>query len=158
MLGAMKPADRTKARRGSAAVLHCLTAALVIGATCLSAGAAMAESGGGGSTGEMDRMVPLDPMPITIIQQTHIKGILMVEIYLEAHDSAEAGRINQSLPRLLDAFRTGLNEFAAHEVRLDRLISLDRMDLYLLREIRGVLGDNRVRIIYKQIMLQKTRR
>jgi hypothetical protein len=136
-----------------------MTMALVIMATGLTAGAAMAESAGDdASAGGMNRMVPLDPMPITIIQQTQVKGILMVEIYLEAQDSAEVDRINQSRPRLLDAFRTGLNEFAAHEVRLDRLINLDRMELYLLREIRGVLGDNHVRIIYKQIMVQKRQR
>lgn len=117
---------------------------------------ALAESGGGGGGGgDMDRMIPLAPMPITIIHQGKVQGILMVEIYLETQDVDEADRINQFLPRLLDAYRTGLNEFAAHEVRLDRLINLDRLELYINRETRSVFGDNGIRVIFKQIMVQK---
>lgn len=110
-------------------------------------------AGGGG--GEMDRMVPLAPMPITIIHQAKVKGILMVEIYLEAHDFDEVQRINQFMPRLLDAYRTGLNQFAAHEVRLDRLINLNRLELYIDRETRSVLGNNGIHVVFKQIMVQK---
>lgn len=110
--------------------------------------------GGGGGSGEMDRMVALAPMPITIIHQGKILGILMIEIYLQAHDLDEVERINQVLPRLLDAYRTGLSEFAAHEVRLDRLINLERLELYLNRETRSVLGNNGTHVVFKQIMVQ----
>lgn len=115
---------------------------------------AVAESAGGGS-GEMDRMVPVDPMPITIIQQGKVKGILMVEFYIEATSIADAGRISQFMPRLADAYRTGLHEFAAHEIRLDRPVNLDRLDLYLTRETRSVLGQKNIHVIFKQIMVQK---
>lgn len=111
--------------------------------------------GDGGGSGGMSRMVPLSPMPITIIHRAKVKGILMIEIYLEAHDIDEVERIYQFMPRLLDAYRTGLNEFAAHEVRLDRLINLDRLELYIDRETRAVLGDNGIHVVFKQIMVQK---
>ncbi len=103
----------------------------------------------------MDRMVAIVPMPITIIHQSRIKGILMVEFYLEAPDGAEAGRINQLMPRLMDAYRTGLTEFAVNEVRLDRPVDLDRLELYLNRETRSVTGNTGARVIYKQIMVQR---
>lgn len=119
---------------------------------------ALASSGGdkgGGGGGNMDKMVPIAPMPITIIHQARIKGILMVEFYLEAPDMAEADRINQLMPRLMDAYRTGLTEFAVNEVRLDRPVDLDRLELYLNRETRTVTGSKRARVIYKQIMVQR---
>ncbi len=119
---------------------------------------ALASSGGdkgGGGGGNMDKMVPIAPMPITIIHQARIKGILMVEFYLEAPDMAEAGRINQLMPRLMDAYRTGLTEFAVNEVRLDRPVDLDRLELYLNRETHTVTGSKRARVIYKQIMVQR---
>lgn len=116
---------------------------------------ALASSGGGGGGGSMDKMVAIAPMPITIIHQARIKGILMVEFYLEAPDMAEAGRINQLMPRLMDAYRTGLTEFAVNEVRLDRPIDLDRLELYLNRETRTVTGNKGARVIYRQIMVQR---
>lgn len=135
-----------------------LSAALVsLALLCGSFEVALAASGGGSSAGagEMGRMIPLAPMPITIIHQTRVKGILMIEIYLQAQDSDEVERIYRFMPRLLDAYRTGLNEFTAHELRLDRLINLDRLELYINRETRGVLGDNGIHIVFKQIMVQK---
>ena len=119
---------------------------------------ALAASGGdkgGGGGGGMDTMVPIAPMPITIIHQARIKGILMVEFYLEAPDMAEAGRINQLMPRLMDAYRTGLTEFAVNEVRLDRPVDLNRLELYLNRETRSVIGNKGARVIYRQIMVQR---
>lgn len=118
--------------------------------------AAQAESGGTKSGGGgMDQMVAVVPLPITIIHRAKIKGILVVEFYLEAPNMAEAERINTMMPRLMDAYRTGLTEFAVNEVRLDRLVDLDRLELYLNRETRSVIGDKGTRVIYKQIMVQK---
>lgn len=131
-----------------------LSVAVSVALLCGPLDDALAEGRGGGGSGEMDRMVALAPMPITIIHQGKILGILMIEIYLEAHDLDEVERINQVLPRLLDAYRTGLSEFAAHEVRLDRLINLERLELYLNRETRSVLGNNGTHVVFKQIMVQ----
>ena len=100
-------------------------------------------------------MVAVVPMPITIIHQAKVQGILMVEFYLQAPNMTEADRIRKLMPRLMDAYRTGLNEFAANEVRIDRPVNLERLELYLNRETRAVMGGKKVRVIYKQIMVQK---
>lgn len=115
---------------------------------------ALAKGGGGGSGG-MNMMVAITPMPIAIIHKSRVMGILMVEIYLEAPGAAEVDKIHQLMPRLLDAYRTGLNQFTAHELRLDRPVNLARLEIYLNRETRNVLGNKDVHVIYKQVMVQK---
>ena len=78
----------------------------------------------------------------------------MVEFYLQAPDQQIANEIHHLMPRLKDAFRTGLSEFAAHEVRMDRAINLERLDQYIAREARNVLHDNRSHVIFRQVMIQ----
>ena len=113
-----------------------------------------AGGGGSGGSGSFDLMIPLEPMPITIIQQSRVRGILLVEFYLEAADQAMAGEINHLMPRLKDSLRTGLSEFAAHEIRMDRPIDLDRLDQYISREVRSVLHDGRAHVVFRQVMVQ----
>jgi hypothetical protein len=110
---------------------------------------------GGSASGSFDTMVPIDPMPITIIQQAQVKGILMVEFYLEAPNEGVAGHIHHLMPRLKDAFRTGISQFAAQEVRMDRPINLERLDSYISRETASVLHEKGVRVIFKQVMVQR---
>lgn len=111
-------------------------------------------AGGGSASGSFDLMVPITPSPIPIIQQSRIRGIFMVEFYLQAPDQQVADEINHLMPRLKDAFRTGLSEFAAHEVRMDRAVNLERLDQYISREARNVLHDNRSHVIFRQVMVQ----
>lgn len=118
--------------------------------------AAQAAGGGGHgpASGSFDLMVPMEPMPIPIIQQARVRGILLVEFYLEASDQTVAGHIHHLMPRLKDSLRTGLSEFAAHEVRMDRPVNLERLDLYISREVRNVLHDGRTRVVFRQVMVQ----
>lgn len=139
------------ARLTTARLAACLCMALIVFAR---ADEALAKGSGGGSGG-MDTMVAIVPMPIAIIHQSKVKGILMVEFYLETPSAAAAEKINQLMPRLLDAYRTGLNQFTAHELRLDRPVNLARLEIYLNRETRNVLGNRNIRVIYKQVMVQQ---
>ena len=134
---------------------------MTLAALCLAACSflvpAPAEAAGGGApaSGSFDLMVPIETLPITIIQQSQVKGILLVEFYLQAPDEALASRIDHMMPRLKDAFRTGLSEFAAHEIRMDRPVNLARLDGYIARETASVLHDRRARVIFRQVMVQK---
>ena len=126
-----------------------------VAVSCLVLAMPAQAAGGGKASGSFETMVPLEPMPIPIIQQSRIRGILLVEIYLEAPDQQIAGEINHLMPRLRDSLRTGLSEFAAHEIRLDRPIDLDRLDRYISREAHTILHDKRTHVIFRQVMVQK---
>lgn len=117
------------------------------------------DSGGGGGeigdgNGNQGTMISINPMPITIIQNYKILGILMIDFYLDAPDNKVARTTEHFMPRLRDAYLRGLNEFASHEVRIGRPINLDRLDFYLMRETKSVMNRSDYTIYFKQVMVQ----
>ena len=136
----------------------------IVAGLCLVAGclltfflvpSATAAGSSGDGHGNLDTMVEVAPMPVPIIQKHGIKGLVVVDFFLDAPDSKTARKIEKYMPRLRDAYIRGISEFATTEIRIDRPLNLERLDFYLQRETKAVLHEDGIKILFKQAMIQR---
>ncbi len=152
--GSQKPRSKaTQRKRVRAIYMAILGLVLFTSTTSLASSDGKNMSGDGFS--DKGTLVAIEPVQVSIIQDLAIQGIFIIDFYVDAPESRAARKLEFLMPRLRDAYLRGINEFANHEIRIERPVNLDRLDLYLIRETEAIMNETGFRILFKQVMVQK---
>lgn len=106
------------------------------------------------SDGKAPVFVAIDPLHVSIIENSRVAGFLAVTLSLEPASAAEAADIERLMPRLLDQFNIKLAALARTRISISRPINIDLLSLVLQRAVDEQLGKDRAAVLIQSATLQ----
>tara|TARA_R110000744_G_scaffold84678_3_gene165641 strand:+ start:849 stop:1322 length:474 start_codon:yes stop_codon:yes gene_type:complete len=138
-----------------------------VAALCLSlapGGVALASGGGGGSAAPAeesrhrglttsDSYLPLPPLMATVQANYRARGNLQIEAGLEVEDSRLRRRVEQSMPRLRNAYVTALSTYTGVNYRYGGVPDADRIAQLLQDATDTTLGTEGARVLIGMVII-----
>ena len=118
-----------------------------------------AEAAGGSSSSKAkatfsDTLLVVEPMLVSVIQDSQIRGNLIVEVGLDIPNSSLRNTAEKLMPRLRDQFMLRLNRFAGTRIRMQEVPDVESIAMLLQRTTDRVLGEPGAQVLLSQIILK----
>ncbi|MFO1187802.1 MAG: hypothetical protein U1E87_10370 [Alphaproteobacteria bacterium] len=113
---------------------------------------------GGGSKGASSNTpyFILDPMPISIIRDAAGKGILVVEIGLDAKTMSGREEVEHMVPRLRDLYIRVLNLYTSRDLHIHQPANARLIRSRLQMATDETLGKNKAVVLLRQVLERRT--
>ena len=98
----------------------------------------------------------LDAMPISIIREAAARGLLVIEIGIDAKTLAEREKVEHLLPRLRDLYIRALNLYAGRDLHIDEPVNPNVIKARLQTATDTILGPGQAVVLLRQILERKT--
>lgn len=112
--------------------------------------------GGSRAAGSNTPYFVLDPLPISIIRDGLGKGILVVEIGLDAKTMAGREEAEHLVPLLRDLYIRVLNLYASRDLHIHRPASPELIKARLQLATDQVLGPQKATVLMRQVLERRT--
>ena len=99
--------------------------------------------------------VAVRPIIVTVMRQSQVQGMFLVEFGLDIPDAALRDKANETLPRLRDAWLRGMSDFAMTRVRVGRQADLDALTTRLQGVTDRMLGAPVARVLLQQAVVRQ---
>jgi flagellar basal body-associated protein FliL len=98
----------------------------------------------------------VDPIPISIIRDSAGRGLLIVEIGLDAKTLAERAEVEHLMPRLRDLYIRALSLYAARDLNFHQPSNPRTIKTRLQAATDAILGPGKATVLLRQVLERRT--
>ena len=131
------------------AALLALTALLMLGAPISEAAEAEAPE-------TSEQYIKVNPLNISIIKNSRVRGMLQVEINLNVEDNQLHDRALKLYPRLHDAYVLALRFYATNHIKMSHLPNVEQIAQVLQTVTNDVLKQQGAEVLLSQVMVHRS--
>lgn len=122
---------------------------------------AQPSSGGGDASREQQRLtsaesyIPMPTLSTAVLANSRARGMLVVDLGVDAPDAALRGRIAAMRPRVIDALRTALSTYASTYYRDRTAPDPDTLTRLMQTAVDRTMGRTGARLLLSNIVYQR---
>ena len=100
--------------------------------------------------------IAIDPLPVSIIRNGEGRGMLVVEIGVDAKTLDERKATEHLMPRLMDLYLQVLNLYASRDLRLHHAPDAETIRKRLQEATDMVLGEGKGVVLMRQLLVRRS--